>query len=150
MSEVWAYVFIDTENPGPTRLRLDVRVKGVSRGRAARNPDVIAIVKGDHMLDGDGGVVMQHRLSIFAATGMPLRAAYAASKQGVMRRSCAVRGVCVRTRRGDTCNADRGDARPRALESRHRSSMTLAAARSISASRAAWPSGRGTNGSNTT
>jgi hypothetical protein len=31
-----------------------------------------------------------------------------------------------------------------------RNSMTFAAARSIAASRAAWPSGRGTNGSKTT
>ena len=58
--------------------------------------------------------------------------------------------LCAHAAARHMLNADRGDARPRALESRHRSSMTLATARSISASRAAWPSGRGTNGSNTT
>ena len=55
MSEVWAYVFIDTENPGPKRVVREVRrLKGVVRADALLGtPDVIAIVKGDDIADMD-------------------------------------------------------------------------------------------------
>lgn len=47
--KVQAYVFIDTENPGPKRIVGEVRkIPGVVRADALfGTPDVIAIVEGD-------------------------------------------------------------------------------------------------------
>jgi hypothetical protein len=47
--KVEAYVFVDTENPGPKRIVTDVRkIPGVVRADALfGTPDVIAIVEGD-------------------------------------------------------------------------------------------------------
>ena len=47
--KVWAYVFVDTENPGPKRVVREVRkLPGVVRADALLGtPDVIAIVEGD-------------------------------------------------------------------------------------------------------
>ena len=55
MSKVWAYVFIDTENPGPKRVVREVRrLEGVVRADALLGtPDVIAIVEGDDIADMD-------------------------------------------------------------------------------------------------
>jgi len=49
--KVQAYVFIDTENPGPKRIVAEVRkIAGVVRADALFDtPDVIAIVEGDDM-----------------------------------------------------------------------------------------------------
>ncbi|HKD33527.1 MAG TPA: Lrp/AsnC ligand binding domain-containing protein [Gaiellaceae bacterium] len=45
---VWAYVFVDTENPGPRRVCQEVRkLPGVVRADALLGtPDVVAIVAG--------------------------------------------------------------------------------------------------------
>jgi hypothetical protein len=55
MSKVWAYVFIDTENPGPKRVVREVsRLEGVVRADALLGtPDVIAIVEGDDIAGMD-------------------------------------------------------------------------------------------------
>ena len=49
MRKVWAYVFVDTENPGPKRVVREIRkLEGVLRADALLGtPDVIAIVEGD-------------------------------------------------------------------------------------------------------
>jgi DNA-binding Lrp family transcriptional regulator len=46
---VWAYVFVDTENPGPKRVVREIRgLPGVVRADALLGtPDVIAIVEGE-------------------------------------------------------------------------------------------------------
>ncbi len=46
---VWAYVFVDTENPGPKRVVREIRgLSGVVRADALLGtPDVIAIVEGE-------------------------------------------------------------------------------------------------------
>lgn len=52
---VQAYVFIDTENPGPKRIVAEVRkFRGVLRADALfGTPDVIAIVEGDDIAEMD-------------------------------------------------------------------------------------------------
>lgn len=49
MATVWAYVFVDTENPGPKRVVPEIRaLPGVVRADALLGtPDVIAIVEGE-------------------------------------------------------------------------------------------------------
>lgn len=49
VQRVWAYVFVDTENPGPKRVVREIRkLDGVVRADALLGtPDVIAIVEGD-------------------------------------------------------------------------------------------------------
>jgi DNA-binding Lrp family transcriptional regulator len=56
VSKVWAYVFIDTENPGPKRVVRELRkLSGVLRADALLGtPDVIAIVEGDDIAAMDG------------------------------------------------------------------------------------------------
>ena len=53
--KVQAYVFIDTENPGPKRIVGEVRkIAGVVRADALfGTPDVIAIVEGDDIATMD-------------------------------------------------------------------------------------------------
>jgi len=53
--KVEAYVFIDTENPGPKRIVAEVRkIVGVVRADALfGTPDVIAIVEGDDIAKMD-------------------------------------------------------------------------------------------------
>lgn len=53
--KVQAYVFIDTENPGPKRIVGEVRkITGVVRADALfGTPDVIAIVEGDDIAKMD-------------------------------------------------------------------------------------------------
>jgi Lrp/AsnC ligand binding domain len=53
--KVQAYVFIDTENPGPKRIVGEVRkITGVVRADALfGTPDVIAIVEGDDIATMD-------------------------------------------------------------------------------------------------
>jgi AsnC-like helix-turn-helix protein len=53
--KVQAYVFIDTENPGPRRIVDEVRkIAGVVRADALfGTPDVIAIVEGDDIATMD-------------------------------------------------------------------------------------------------
>ena len=53
--KVQAYVFIDTENPGPKRIVGEVRkIAGVVRADALfGTPDVIAIVEGDDVATMD-------------------------------------------------------------------------------------------------
>jgi Lrp/AsnC ligand binding domain len=53
--KVQAYVFIDTENPGPKRVVGEVRkIAGVVRADALfGTPDVIAIVEGDDIATMD-------------------------------------------------------------------------------------------------
>jgi DNA-binding Lrp family transcriptional regulator len=48
MTKIWAYVFVDTENPGPKRVvRAIRRLPGVVRADALLGtPDIIAIVEG--------------------------------------------------------------------------------------------------------
>jgi DNA-binding Lrp family transcriptional regulator len=55
---VWAYVFIDTVNPGPKRVCRDVRrLAGVVRADALLGtPDVIALVAGDDVAAMDAVV----------------------------------------------------------------------------------------------
>jgi DNA-binding Lrp family transcriptional regulator len=56
MTKVWAYVFVDTENPGPKRVvRAVRRVPGVVRADALLGtPDIIAIVEGNDLAEMDG------------------------------------------------------------------------------------------------
>jgi len=56
MTKVWAYVFVDTENPGPKRVvRAIRRVPGVVRADALLGtPDIIAIVEGNDLAEMDG------------------------------------------------------------------------------------------------
>jgi hypothetical protein len=51
-----AYVFLDTENPGPKRIVAEVRkIPGVVRADALfGTPDVIAIVEGNDIAEMDG------------------------------------------------------------------------------------------------
>lgn len=53
--KVQAYVFVDTENPGPKRIVAEVRkISGVLRADALfGTPDVIAIVEGDDIAEMD-------------------------------------------------------------------------------------------------
>jgi DNA-binding Lrp family transcriptional regulator len=53
---VQAYVFIDTENPGPKRIVKEIRViEGVVRADALLGtPDIVAIVEGDDIASMDG------------------------------------------------------------------------------------------------
>lgn len=53
--KVQAYVFIDTENPGPKRIVAELRkIAGVVRADALfGTPDVIAIVEGDDIAKMD-------------------------------------------------------------------------------------------------
>jgi DNA-binding Lrp family transcriptional regulator len=55
MSTVWAYVFVDTENPGPKRVVGEIRkLAGVVRADALLGtPDVIAIVEGADIAEMD-------------------------------------------------------------------------------------------------
>ena len=52
---VWAYVFVDTENPGPKRVAREIReLDGVVRADALLGvPDVIAIVEGNDLAEMD-------------------------------------------------------------------------------------------------
>ena len=52
---MWAYVFVDTENPGPKRVVQAIRrLPGVIRADALLGtPDVIAIVEGDDIAEMD-------------------------------------------------------------------------------------------------
>jgi DNA-binding Lrp family transcriptional regulator len=56
MTKVWAYVFVDTENPGPKRVvRAIRRLPGVMRADALLGtPDIIAIVEGNDLAEMDG------------------------------------------------------------------------------------------------
>ena len=67
-----AYVFIDTENPGPKRIVADVRkIAGVVRGDALfGTPDAIAIVEGDDIATMDAVII---RLPSFREFGTPIR-----------------------------------------------------------------------------
>jgi Lrp/AsnC ligand binding domain len=55
VKRVWAYVFVDTENPGPKRVVREIReIEGVVRADALLGtPDVIAIVEGDDIAEMD-------------------------------------------------------------------------------------------------
>ncbi len=55
MKRVWAYVFVDTENPGPKRVVREIRkLDGVVRADALLGtPDVIAIVEGNDLAEMD-------------------------------------------------------------------------------------------------
>ena len=55
MERVWAYVFVDTENPGPKRVVREIRkLDGVVRADALLGtPDVIVIVEGDDLAEMD-------------------------------------------------------------------------------------------------
>jgi DNA-binding Lrp family transcriptional regulator len=55
VKRVWAYVFVDTENPGPKRVVREIRkLDGVVRADALLGtPDVIAIVEGDDLAEMD-------------------------------------------------------------------------------------------------
>jgi DNA-binding Lrp family transcriptional regulator len=55
MTKIWAYVFVDTENPGPKRVvRAIRRLPGVVRADALLGrPDIIAIVEGDDLAEMD-------------------------------------------------------------------------------------------------
>jgi hypothetical protein len=52
---VWAYVFVDTANPGPKRVVRQIReLDGVVRADALLGiPDVIAIVEGNDLAEMD-------------------------------------------------------------------------------------------------
>jgi len=52
---VQAYVFIDTENPGPKRIVVEVRkIQGVVRADALFGvPDIIALVEGNDIAEMD-------------------------------------------------------------------------------------------------
>jgi DNA-binding Lrp family transcriptional regulator len=49
VGKVWAYVFVDTENPGPKRLVREIRkFDGVVRADALfGTPDIVVLVEGD-------------------------------------------------------------------------------------------------------
>jgi len=53
--KVWAYVFVDTENPGPKRVVREIReLEGVVRADALLGtPDVIVIVEGADIAEMD-------------------------------------------------------------------------------------------------
>jgi translation elongation factor EF-1beta len=53
--KVQAYVFIDTENPGPKRIAKEIRkFEGVARADALLGtPDIVAIVEGDDIASMD-------------------------------------------------------------------------------------------------
>ena len=55
VTRVWAYVFVDTENPGPKRLVREIRrLDGVVRADALfGTPDIVAIVEGDDIVAMD-------------------------------------------------------------------------------------------------
>jgi DNA-binding Lrp family transcriptional regulator len=55
MKGVWAYVFVDTENPGPKRVVREIRrLEGVIRADALLGtPDIIAIVEGEDIAEMD-------------------------------------------------------------------------------------------------
>ena len=55
VERVWAYVFVDTENPGPKRVVREIRkLDGVVRADALLGtPDVIVIVEGDDLAEMD-------------------------------------------------------------------------------------------------
>ena len=55
MSKIWAYVFVDTVNPGPKRVVREIRkLPGVVRADALfGTPDVIAIVEGEDITEMD-------------------------------------------------------------------------------------------------
>jgi DNA-binding Lrp family transcriptional regulator len=55
VKRVWAYVFVDTENPGRKRVVREIRkLDGVVRADALLGtPDVIAIVEGDDLAEMD-------------------------------------------------------------------------------------------------
>jgi DNA-binding Lrp family transcriptional regulator len=55
VSKIWAYVFVDTVNPGPKRVVREIRkLEGVARADALfGTPDVIAIVEGDDITEMD-------------------------------------------------------------------------------------------------
>jgi DNA-binding Lrp family transcriptional regulator len=55
VSKIWAYVFVDTVNPGPKRVVREIRkLPGVARADALfGTPDVIAIVEGDDITEMD-------------------------------------------------------------------------------------------------
>jgi DNA-binding Lrp family transcriptional regulator len=55
VTRVWAYVFVDTENPGPKRVVREIRkLDGVVRADALLGtPDVIAIVEGEDLAEMD-------------------------------------------------------------------------------------------------
>lgn len=55
MERVWAYVFVDTENPGPKRVVREIRrLEGVIRADALLGtPDIIAIVEGEDIAEMD-------------------------------------------------------------------------------------------------
>ena len=55
VAKVWAYVFVDTANPGPKRVTRAIRrLPGVVRADALfGTPDVIAIVEGDDIAQMD-------------------------------------------------------------------------------------------------
>jgi DNA-binding Lrp family transcriptional regulator len=55
VKRVWAYVFVDTENPGPKRVVREIRkLDGVVRADALLGtPDVIAIVEGNDLAEMD-------------------------------------------------------------------------------------------------
>jgi DNA-binding Lrp family transcriptional regulator len=55
LKPVWAYVFVDTENPGPKRVVREIReLDGVVRADALLGiPDVIAIVEGNDLAEMD-------------------------------------------------------------------------------------------------
>lgn len=53
--KLWAYVFVDTENPGPKRVVREVRkLPGVVRADALfGTPDIVVIVEGDDIAETD-------------------------------------------------------------------------------------------------
>ena len=55
MAKVTAYVFVDTENPGPKRVVREIRkLDGIVRADALLGvPDVVAIVEGDDIASMD-------------------------------------------------------------------------------------------------
>jgi DNA-binding Lrp family transcriptional regulator len=55
MSRVWAYVFVDTENPGPKRIVREIRaLEGVVRADALfGTPDTAVIVEGGDLAEMD-------------------------------------------------------------------------------------------------
>jgi DNA-binding Lrp family transcriptional regulator len=55
VNRVWAYVFVETENPGPKRVVREIRrLEGVTRADALfGTPDVIAIVEGEDIAELD-------------------------------------------------------------------------------------------------
>jgi len=55
VSKIWAYVFVDTVNPGPKRVVREIRkLPGVVSADALfGTPDVIAIVEGEDMTEMD-------------------------------------------------------------------------------------------------